>query len=355
MTTAVVRIRVCDLAAIAGRHPYRPQREELDRLRARCEGGLVAERRHVASQRLKGVQRSVLCKTAKQMGIACTTEATEGVLQDQMLCAVDNATLKVAKMDQTERACARLCAEQGTREALAKKRLADHQRDHKKEPDGSRRRTTACSTASNTACAVALAAAATAAASASHATALIAKLLAQKAQGTLATMHANADMRRVVQERMRMAEGVVNESDILGMLRSRYADLSDAARPDTPFPWCMSLGTTSSGKTIVLAGVVDALCHSSNTIVEIKRRKNRLFRRVVEYEKVQVMAYMAMRLHNRGACDEFVMEDEDYHEDDIRGELVEEYGGALMRHRVCWNATEWESIVKDVHVAIDGL
>ena len=87
--------------------------------------------------------------------------------------------------------------------------------------------------------------------------------------------------------------------------------------------------------------------------MEIKRRKNRLFRRVVEYEKVQVMAYMAMRLYNRGACGE--LNGEDDRTDDVRGELVEEYDGALMRHRVRWNATEWNSIVNDVHAAIDGL
>lgn len=83
---------------------------------------------------------------------------------------------------------------------------------------------------------------------------------------------------------------------------------------------------------IMIGGKVDAFQVDPETgeksVVEIKNRMNRLFNRLVDYEYVQVMAYMY--IHNL-----------------TNAKLVERYQDQEKTHVLEWNDDEWQTITRD--------
>ena len=84
----------------------------------------------------------------------------------------------------------------------------------------------------------------------------------------------------------------------------------------------------SDGIDVKLVGMVDGR-DSDGNVVEAKHRRNRLFGRVPEYERVQVMAYMFLT-------------------DTTRARLVESYGNKTLAHNIDWNDTLWHKIIGKV-------
>ena len=78
-----------------------------------------------------------------------------------------------------------------------------------------------------------------------------------------------------------------------------------------------------------LKGMIDAFDEASGEVVEHKQRRNRLFKRVREYERVQVEAYM--RLCNCSS-----------------GRLVESYDDSQAEHRITRCDAFWDTIVSAV-------
>lgn len=75
---------------------------------------------------------------------------------------------------------------------------------------------------------------------------------------------------------------------------------------------------------ITIGGICDGL--SSDRVLELKRRRNRLFYRIKEYEKVQCFAYMY--IYKRKLCD-----------------LVETYGDKQKVYSINWDDMYWNTVI----------
>lgn len=95
------------------------------------------------------------------------------------------------------------------------------------------------------------------------------------------------------------------------------------------------MGTLSNGVDWYLCGRVDAM-KEDGTIVEIKNRVKRLFMKVPEYERVQILCYM----HLTGAA---------------RGLLVEAFRGEHCVHAVSSDAVLWEAIEKRLAASLENI
>ncbi len=84
---------------------------------------------------------------------------------------------------------------------------------------------------------------------------------------------------------------------------------------------------TIGSKNFVITGKIDRIeikPDGSKTLIEIKNRTNRLFRRVVEYENIQVQVYLRML----GL---------------LRARLVEEYNYQVMSHEIVRDEELWDN------------
>ena len=81
---------------------------------------------------------------------------------------------------------------------------------------------------------------------------------------------------------------------------------------------------------IVLCGKIDGKDEFGG-VVESKHRKNRLFRRVVDYEKAQVHAYM------------FLTQTQN-----IDATLIETYQGQSLHHTILWDQAFWDKMVDEL-------
>lgn len=83
---------------------------------------------------------------------------------------------------------------------------------------------------------------------------------------------------------------------------------------------------------VQVGGKIDGYMQDVDTgekiIIEVKNRMNKLFGRVVPYERVQAMAYMYV--HGAQRC-----------------KLIERFGSNVLQHDVAFDADEWLCVVKD--------
>jgi hypothetical protein len=83
---------------------------------------------------------------------------------------------------------------------------------------------------------------------------------------------------------------------------------------------------------VQVGGKIDGYTQDAETgekiIIEIKNRMNKLFGRVVPYERVQAMAYMYV--HGAQRC-----------------KLIERFGGSVLQHELAFDPDEWQCVVKD--------
>ena len=80
----------------------------------------------------------------------------------------------------------------------------------------------------------------------------------------------------------------------------------------------------------VLVGKVDGRFEETGEIIEAKERRNRLFKRVVEYERVQLHCYMHL---TRTRC----------------SVLRERYDGHVMEHVVPFDEDFWRETIAESH------
>lgn len=88
-----------------------------------------------------------------------------------------------------------------------------------------------------------------------------------------------------------------------------------------------SLRTTIEPGGILVCGRVDGVTADGQTLVEVKCRMKRLFRRVYEYEKTQVQAYMHMSGLRKAV-------------------LVEEYGGEIHVNPCPYDPAYWTDVIE---------
>jgi hypothetical protein len=329
-----VALRASDLAAVAGLHPYRPQADEVLRLRARLAGGRAGERRVRAASELRGLSSAALRKAAARLGADGGGKApiTTGVAPP------DEAEAK-AKDDPRRRleVAARVLRATdvvAVREARARAEAVRAERAAER-------------------------AATPAAAQRERALAQAARDKAAGARRALdeALGSAGAAGKTVAAQRTRMAEGTVGEAGILAAVREAYGDLR-AAEP-VPFGAVppLEIGRTPGGVRVVLVGVPDAVVHDDQRcddqgnanvshVIEIKRRKNRLFRRVVEYERIQVLAYLCLVGATAASASGVGGAN-------LEATLVEEHAGGLERHAVLWDQALWTSVVEKAMRCVD--
>ena len=95
----------------------------------------------------------------------------------------------------------------------------------------------------------------------------------------------------------------------------------------------MDVGTCRHGR-MMLKGIADGVDAHGKYVVEIKRRRNRLFGTIPTYERVQLEAYM--RLY-----------------DILDGVLVESYGEELGMHWVERDDGLWDDVILAVQMALE--
>ena len=318
-------LRASDLAAVAGRHPYRPQSDEVERLRARLAGGRAAERRVRAAAELRGLSAAELRKAAARLdgGKAPITTVPS------MPPSLSPDTNGPAERFEVAARVLRATDVVAVREARARAEAV------RAERDAERAATPAAAQRER------------ALARAARAEAANARRALDEALGT-----AGAAGRTVAAQRTRMAEGTVGEAGILAAVREAYDDLRAAESVPCGAVPPVELGLTPGGVRVLLVGVPDAVVategcssdsHANVThVIEIKRRKRRLFRRVVEYERIQVLAYLRLlRATDRADAR------------DLEATLVEEHGGDLERHAVPWDDALWASVVDKAFRCVD--
>ena len=139
------------------------------------------------------------------------------------------------------------------------------------------------------------------------------------------TQLAKVQLPKAVQQHQRMAEGTVQEVSVLARTILCFAELSDAKEPSLNTQR-MHLGKVHvDGRevSVELVGKCDALCQQG--VIEIKNRKNRLFEKLPNYERVQLLCYLS--LYNAS-----------------KGYLVESYGKELRKYEISWDAAEWQRL-----------
>ena len=110
------------------------------------------------------------------------------------------------------------------------------------------------------------------------------------ATGKAAAVEVPAPLQEVAARHVGMAKGTIREGSILGARRHTGSSLA-TARPATMT--VMDLGHCRRGR-LRLRGIADAVDEKGMYVVEIKRRRNRLFGAIPTWERVQLEAYMRL-------------------------------------------------------------
>lgn len=83
---------------------------------------------------------------------------------------------------------------------------------------------------------------------------------------------------------------------------------------------------------VQVGGKIDGYLQDAETgekiIIEVKNRMNKLFGRIVPYERVQAMAYMYV--HGAQRC-----------------KLIERFGSNILQHELCFDGDEWQCVVNE--------
>ena len=91
--------------------------------------------------------------------------------------------------------------------------------------------------------------------------------------------------------------------------------------------------TTAKNNPYTLYGRLDGL-RDDGVVVESKLRKNRLFGFIPDYERIQLMAYMAL---TKVSC----------------AELVENFQGEQRIHELSFDAVFWQYVIEELGKGVD--
>ena len=128
----------------------------------------------------------------------------------------------------------------------------------------------------------------------------------------------------------RMQRGTLRESSNLdGLARERGESVNDRNNR----AYSRRVGTTPDGRKVILVGRIDGKVENGH-VVEVKERRNRLFNRVVAYEKVQVMAYMHL-LGEKEAV------------------LRERYDDQTREYVIKFDDAFWAEVMRRLHAFVD--
>lgn len=137
-------------------------------------------------------------------------------------------------------------------------------------------------------------------------------------------------IKKVVSSTFNTSLGINKESAVLESVRRHF----DAEVEVDESLYKKLLKTTPDGTQWYLCGRVDALVPSTRTVIEIKNRVNRLFNRVLTYEKIQVQCYIYLLDFDRGC-------------------LVESHGSNMKMYEIPHSASEWKRIETGLHEFIE--
>ena len=79
------------------------------------------------------------------------------------------------------------------------------------------------------------------------------------------------------------------------------------------------------GKNFIIAGKIDGINEETNTLIEHKHRRNRLFNWVPAYEKIQILTYLKLTSLSKA-------------------QLVQDYQGEIKVHDILWSEDDWKKI-----------
>lgn len=91
-----------------------------------------------------------------------------------------------------------------------------------------------------------------------------------------------------------------------------------------------------NGIDVYIGGKCDGLSNDGNWVLEIKNRMRKLFGKVVEYERIQVLAYLFV--HGLEFAD-----------------LVENFGGKTRKYEIQFDEDEWRDVVEEVVQFVEDL
>lgn len=94
--------------------------------------------------------------------------------------------------------------------------------------------------------------------------------------------------------------------------------------------------TTVDGVVVYIGGKCDGLSEDGKRVVEIKNRVRRLLSKVVEYERIQVLAYLF--IHGLEFAD-----------------LVEKFGEKTRKYEIQFDEDEWRDVVEEVVQFVEDL
>lgn len=103
---------------------------------------------------------------------------------------------------------------------------------------------------------------------------------------------------RAIRSAAQTSVGIAREGGVLGAVNAMLVDQNIHFAPDARL-YKRRMGA-HNGREWYLCGRVDGLSSDRALVLEIKNRMRRLFGRVVEYEKIQMMCYQAMVDARRG-------------------------------------------------------
>lgn len=312
-----VVIRASDLAAVSGKHPYRPYNEEVKRIKAQIFDGMDAERKVKAEIAMANELPSDTVDAAESVGVDTKPlrKASDEVKQIQQ-----------ASLDVTKTVCE---AKEKVRKATTVKELSDAKATLVKNETEERRVKTELELKITQERKIAV----------DVNDELNEKIrtlsLKEAKSGIKSDKLKSLPVQQVVQQHQRMAEGIVQEHDILTMAKQKIGEpwITQAEKP-MGFNKKILLCETSDKIPIYLVGACDGL--SPDTVIEIKNRKYKLFHQIKLYERIQLEAYM--RLYGKKT-----------------GVLIENFEGCL--HHIPINKSDelWEDVTESVKKNIEHI
>lgn len=304
-------IKASELAAILGRNPYKLQSEAVCEVLTRARHGRAAESELRGKHALPEVSAKDALSIARDVGVRLPVSVQMTVQQEESARSVAKhakESLKRVKtqkeVDPVELASAEGACEEAVR---AVKQAEAATRDAILHTEGQVK---------------------------ASLTRHVEQQAKEVAQQTRARVEVPEALSSLATQHTRMALGTRDEASILDRARSECEALKDA-EPSARDHRSAMIGELDDGTTVVLHGVCDGYVllagkrSECDVMIEIKRRQNRLFRCLPDYEYVQLCAYMEMY-------------------DARRGVLVESFDGEICLHWRDRNRDEWVDMCASV-------
>jgi hypothetical protein len=142
-------------------------------------------------------------------------------------------------------------------------------------------------------------------------------------KAALSTLSAQPSVQRLLRQRVHTARGTQREAQGL----DRYERSSGAAVTERNDQGYSRRYALPNGRTLVLYGKIDGV--QGEEVIEHKDRQNRLFGRLIQRERIQLLVYLALTGRTKGA-------------------LVETYGSEQRRYDLTFDQDEWDALLANI-------